>query len=553
MWRKKEELERKTNHITNKPLSLQVWLNYHNQNFYIKRTVKSLTFKINNEDCTQSKKETQQKIEDCLPFVKYWRYFFIKANCHYFENIDKTELMSVLFNLKIFDFIEAQAKTLQKESSRKLRENEDHRIEISTKLSTKSEELEQAKQQILLLPQNHVDLAEVEKSINTIKDMLALYQKHQNSYAVAEQELKQAEQYIDTHKGNEHINYSIVNNNISEIKQKIATAEKTNSKIDELNREKIYFDSRLSTLKRVEIKKCPHCGGILQGQNQNEINKATEEIARLDSELNRYQRVEINQLYKDLQENQYQLSQYNEYSLKKDFIKLTTQKLLQAKNYLTNEETKIKKELAQYNCTDINELCAYYYKVKSEVQSYHTALQQISSLESTINKLKDEMVSTEAQINELKDKIEKIAHYIELFDLENIKSIPYAILKKLVTYLNTDNICFKAATDEGKFNISVAIKIGNNWIDYDDCSDGQKNYLDIFILIRISAFLNGIGLLIMDEPIANMDTQYLDAACRLLPEIHSNTILISSHSRLEGFDRIISVRQDSLGLTKISF
>ena len=126
-------------------------------------------------------------------------------------------------------------------------------------------------------------------------------------------------------------------------------------------------------------------------------------------------------------------------------------------------------------------------------------------------------------------------------------------MKKLTAYLNNDNIRFSASTDNDKFAISVAIKIGDQWIDYSDASDGQKNFLDMFILIRITAFLDGVGFIVMDEPFSNMDAQYIGQANDLLSDINAETIFVSSHSALKGVDRVVEVSQNPEGTSEIFF
>ena len=84
---KKEKLQRFSNAVTKKPLKIQLYLKYNGQDYYISRSIKELKFTINGKDYTSSKAETQKKIEEYLPFVKYCNYFYILFQYSGWRNI----------------------------------------------------------------------------------------------------------------------------------------------------------------------------------------------------------------------------------------------------------------------------------------------------------------------------------------------------------------------------------------------------------------------------------------------------------------------------------
>jgi DNA repair exonuclease SbcCD ATPase subunit len=298
-------------------------------------------------------------------------------------------------------------------------------------------------------------------------------------------------------------------------------------------------------LEKKETVSCPHCGYVLKGKDEESIKHIKEELEKQRELLNSLSVKDIETLLKEKQKYDTLLQSMKVVSEKQP-------KIIVAQRIIQKIENELQLILDKYHCKDTNELTALFMDIMSKEKVFNNLQKQQLDLQNQIEKFNQEIQETkkhQQSVLETKDLIEK---YMSLFDIENIDSIPYIILKKLVNYLNTDKVRFVAATSEGKFDINVYIKIGEQWISYDNCSDGQKNFLDIFILIRISAFMNGIGFLAMDEPIANISPQYVIEVGKLLQEIKARTILISSHCHFDGYDRLIKVALGSNGISQIT-
>ena len=224
--------------------------------------------------------------------------------------------------------------------------------------------------------------------------------------------------------------------------------------------------------------------------------------------------------------------------------------ILDSINFNDNE---IKNLMSKYSVEDqvsfnarVSAMIQAYSDFKSLNDNKLLCESRISGTQNEINSIKE--------LNDSENKLLKeLEKYNQLFDIHAQGSIPLAVLNKLVKYLNNDRVKFEPVKKDDEFNIDAFINVKGNWISYNEASDGQKCYLDIFILIRITEFLDGIGLLVMDEPISNMDPEYVKDACDLIPEINAETILISSHTKLEGYDHLISVEQDDRGITNVKF
>ena len=256
----KSELEGKSNRITQKPLKLQLWLEYEGKEFYILRSIKETKFAINGKDITGGKKETQTKIEENLPFIPYWKYFFLKASQHYFESLDKTELLSILFNLNIFNYLYAQGKLLLKNFNKSLKDSQ-HELAISEgSIKALTEELMQTRSQandiFAKLPANHLQLEE------DYKKLASLLKQHTS--------LKS----LNTHLTNENADFRRKLENFDESHQLdkktiLGALEALESEKEKVTKEKVLLNTLLQQKELLEdhirnIKNnhiiCPNCG-----------------------------------------------------------------------------------------------------------------------------------------------------------------------------------------------------------------------------------------------------------------------------------------------------
>ena len=537
---KKDSLQRKNNTVTKKPLKLQLYLTYNNQEFYICRTIKDLKFTVNGEDVTGSKKETQQRIEEYLPFVKYCNYFYLKANKHYFDNIDKTELMKVLFNLEIFSYLENQAHELFKAKNRDIKEIENNLLSKHSNIELRQNDLLKANTSLEGLEMPKIKQSDIEPSITLYNKQFLTVSDYRRSLKSVEQEVETKRNFIKDFE-EQHDNIQ----NLESLKQEIDSCKHQNESVNQCKYNIVSLKSKLQVLKNVKVTTCPHCGKVIQGQDIATINRLETELKQYEEQYKYAELIDLEVLLKIQQGTK------TYYDYLKD-VQEKEPKIQKAKAIIDKIENELQAILNKYNCKDKAELDGFYHEIISKEQVYNQLQNQIKDLKTEIVNLNSEIKDLEKQKLEIvnfKDLIEK---YMNLFDIENIESIPYSILKKLVSCLNTDNIKFVASTSDGEFEVNAYIKIGNQWISYEDCSDGQKNFLDIYILIRISSFMNGIGFLAMDEPIANMSAEYVQEAGKLLSEIKAQTILISSHCHFEGYDRVIKVALTDKGLTKVT-
>ena len=549
----KSELESRSNRITKKPLKLQLWLEYEGKEFYILRTVKETKFAINGIDISGSKKETQSKIEENLPFIPYWKYFFLKASQHYFESLDKTELLSVLFNLNIFNYLYTQGKLLLKGFNKELKDSSHDLAEFEGELKVLTQELADQK---ILATELFVPLDEIQKIEIDFKQASALCQK------------KIACESLNAHLAQENTDFerkitnlskdtSLDRKSILEVLEALEADKEKVSKekylLDNLNNQKAIIENHISALKS-NLVICPNCGKEFIPNSQDSIEELSLQLEEINKQLSEDNSCsitleEINQKIKQLKLSLMKIDAIEEAQRS---LKINLARLMDNNNQLSKIKDDLNSIYQKYFAIDQKSFESVYYGSQSKQVQFKLVENKIQSLESRISNKESSITTLQTKITDLTKLVDDTEKYISIFDISNLSSAPYSILKKLTTYLNADNIRFTSSTENDKFSISVAIKIGDQWIDYQDASDGQKNFLDMFILIRITAFLGGVGFLVMDEPFSNMDQQYIFQANSLLPEIDASNIFISSHTPIQTYDKKISVEQDHNGLSKIN-
>ena len=142
-------------------------------------------------------------------------------------------------------------------------------------------------------------------------------------------------------------------------------------------------------------------------------------------------------------------------------------------------------------------------------------------------------------------KIEQAEKYVALFDMKNLDSLPYRLLVKVSEYLSTDTIQFKTysemANGNMKLDISCKMKVGDHrFIDYDDCSHGQKTILDIYILSRILELLGNVGIVTIDEGLSVLQADKYNQVCEIIRQLDAKNIFITSHdANFVDYDSII--------------
>jgi len=533
---------------------IQLWLTYENKEYYIERKHKSLNFKINGESVKMSRRDTQKRLEKELPFTLYWKYYYMQANKHYFASINKTELMRVLFNLKIFDSLFNESEKKIKSCNRKIRNQKDQLLELKGRRKRNEELLTQIDEQISKIQLPEIPEEELSEDKNRMNQLSIKLTEKKKSFESTLDSIRNSDNKINELSKYSLIDSSAIASRLNELSTSLDEIKRLTKEKLIINNEMIKLESQISTLKSIKIENCPHCGKILKGKEESEhIKELESELMKKKEEHNSITVLDDKSILdeiKTLNENSAYKKLYEE--LKSNYDSLVRQKdeIKSSIDEYEEELESLNKKYSVNNKEDFNDKINQMISMYSDMRSLKVKRKDIENVlasdKQSINLLNEQEKGD-------KEYLKQLERYNLLFDIHAKGSIPLAVLNRLVKYLNTDKVKFEPVKKKDEFNIDAFINVKGNWISYNDASDGQKCYLDIFILIRITEFLDGIGLLVMDEPISNMDPEYVKSACELIPEINAETILISSHTKLEGYDRMITVEQDERGITNVTF
>lgn len=86
---------------------------------------------------------------------------------------------------------------------------------------------------------------------------------------------------------------------------------------------------------------------------------------------------------------------------------------------------------------------------------------------------------------------------------------------------------------KSKPHFSLSYKVGENWVDYESLSGGQRILLDLFFLSKLLQPLEKVGLMVFDETFSHMDTAHLESALDILEsQLPAETIFVVSHHDL---------------------
>lgn len=544
-----------------KDLCLDLVLTYKKHEYEIIRKSSKTSFYIDGEEYKKGKKETEQKIFEELPFLNYLDYFICHANSHFFDNVDRTELIMNLFNLNSLNYYRESIEDLQDRLKEDIKEETINKSSYENQLTDLKEDKENIKNKISELSSGDFkQISDAKNKLKEFNDLLTEIKSSMtlcNSYKTSINQLKES---VD--KNSDELKY---NNAIDILKQYDAieelknTINKQESSIRLLKNELNSIVSIRQKLVNTPKCKCPECEhefylddnideklkeyNIEISQKQSEISVKeselkfiSESLPKLELELSKKDCEEIINKYKASKQLLEQLSNLEEkYSLEK---KKGSENYTIKQALLDSNGFKDDKEYIDALNTSIE------YQIKKD--SYD---EELKNVKEKISKYKDKLENSNSKIEKLNSKYTRSEKFRSLFDMKNLDSIPYKMIDSILHSLDNDNIRFTSTKElsngDERFEINVEIKVGDNFIDYENSSDGQKVILDSFILLSILKNLKKVGLIILDEYSANSDSDNVEIvshAIKYMKKFTRNLVVTSHSDYFNGFDHQLSLK-----------
>lgn len=455
-----------------------------------------------------TKTHTEEYIYNTLPFLKYIDLFFLKSSeGNFASKFVKSNLLQSVFK---FDSLEqfselADADIKSTKKSIKTVESDIDRLKGGISSLEKSIESEN------LGEEPKVDVRKLQAEIADCRAKIAEYDRltrdksHLTSLLSSKVDKPESDGVEETKLLEKWDNLSSLKSKLNKlIRSKNSDIECPNchhkfnldieliQRIAQVEKEVGDLESQLAT-----AKSAADCSRVLsQIRNYNnwiESNKRiTKQLEDLDGQLTRYSGIDFDQLHKTIETNEQLISEYDRYQYKK---------------------------------------------------------QSIENRAKELRRLTDRLISKNAELTALSTYRTELERYKYIFDRSNENSL-YAKIVELITKVLTDEV-IKCHIDLGKIYFSY--NNGSSWIAYEACSDGQKILIDLHLIRKMTSLLNTrVGLLVLDEVGAQLDSGNFIEYNNLLMSLDIPKILVTSHSGfLKDYNNKIELFLDN-GITRIA-
>lgn len=515
-----------------------------------------------------------------LPFIKCLDFFMVSPNSHYFESVDRVELFKTVFNLDVFNSLFVQAKTKYSEYSKKVTEIE----RLKAAEESKNSALNSQKSTILdsLGTNSHFleNLDVFNENLRKIKDLNNQISSISGNISVATTQYNLNMDRLGSLK-----QYS--KEDIQKKLEILQSIESYNRAMDECYRKErsaeeiiSHCEDALSRLTNSTIY-CPQCNALVSMDT-----KYVEMKTKYDDNLNAA-KASLKAIRETIKQNTdsaqlYIVDNSNFIGYDEDckmFSKLD-KSIYDYKNILSSlssmesliqETNKLEKNIADMTADlDVKkkeyetmlggkDYVAYCYDLSEYIRQGLV----VKEYQKLLSKLETDIQESDSRLSNIiedwdsnLDSCNKIKRFMDMFDFNNMNSVPYMLIDKILKTINTNDMVFSSKktlkSGDERFHINCAVRIKGLFIDYDEASDGQKTIMDLFILNRVISLFNGVGVLIMDECLSNIDDQLYSRVKEFFDSTPCHDVLVVSHNpNFEGASRTIRCSLDEDGVTNI--
>lgn len=516
-----------------------VVLEYKSSTYEICRGSGWTKFFVNGTEITKgSKTNLENYIVECLPFLNLMWMFYIKTYQHFFDN-NRIEMVKKCFNLEIFDVFYSQGKIVLSKANAALSKENDKNNMLKGSYETERTNLTAIVEDLKSVENTDVTQeVKLKNSLSSLRDSLTQRAKVKGKLETIKSQIED----LSKETSNKLPSREILN-----IYK--ARLDRLNEISSEIRSTKRFIENTNNLLKSIKTVICPNCKTEITigdstketlTKNLDDYNKALEgylaEFSKLSNLPNPYNSLELQRMLD---------------KLGKDEV-------------LASRLTKLKSELEIHysSLRDLDDQLSVM-PLESDLQEKLISIEKKKILlntklncESRMQGIINEAKFCKNKRDELHVEIQKCVKYISIFDLKNLDSLPYKVLVKISEFLSTNDIIFKTYSELNNGNlvldISCKLKVGNEFIEYDKCSQGQKTSLDFFILSRFLELLGNVGIVGIDEGLSALNPSRYDDACEIIRNLNSRLILITSHQLgFAEYDSFISCKLDEAGETHI--
>lgn len=523
----------------NADIMVGVVLEYKSSVYEICRGSGWTKFFINGAEITKSSKTNLENyIVDCLPFLRLMWIFYIKTYQHFFDN-NRIEMVKKCFNLEIFDAFYSQGKIVLAKANADLLKEQDKNNVLRGSYETEKTHLTAISEDL-----KSVEDADVSQEAN-LKNTLCKLRESLTQRAKVKGKLEMIKSQME--ELSEETTADLPSREV--LKIYTARLKRLNEISAEIRNTKRFIENTKGLLKSIKTVVCPNCNTEISigdstketlTKNLNDYNEALKgylaEFSKLSNLPNPYSQAELQGMLDKLGKAE----------------------------VLASRLTKLKSELEIHysSLRDLDDQLSVM-PLESELQEKLISIEKKKILLNTKLNCESRMqgIINEAKLcknrrDKLQVEVQKCIKYISIFDLKNLDSLPYKVLVKISEFLSTDDIIFKTYSELNNGNlildISCKLKVGDEFIEYDKCSQGQRTSLDFFILSRFLELLGNVGVVGVDEGLSALNPSRYDDACEIIRNLNSRLILITSHQLgFAEYDSFVACKLDETGETHI--
>lgn len=468
-----------------------------------------------------------------------------------FSNNTPSGRKAVLESLSETDFMLVDLKTRigqrKEELSKDLRENEDERLSLKTKLSQIDVQFEET----CSILDNLEDEQSIKDAIKEIKEQITTISTERESLS----EIVSADEDEVNKYRTEYSEVSFnQNNEIEQLKKSHdETYQPEYEVLANLRAERSTLNNEIVRLKSVKTV-CPTCGQKLPNVSVIDTTLQEQRVKELDDVI-KQKSEHLSQLIDLFQAKQKSITE--KYSEQKNQIQKTAEDI---KTRISINNARLKEIDAQYLTlsTKQNNLeteLKYYTERKKELKDTK------ARLEETKEKTQEEILYIETKIDNLKARLDIITK----FSSATSRDFRGYLLIGVINYINTKA---KEYSEEVFGTSKLALAIDGNDIvisyndkQYESLSGGEKQKVDIILQLAIRDMLCqyagfSSNIIVIDEIFDNLDAigcqKVLNLFARKLQDV-SSVYIISHHSDdLEiPYDKEIVVTKDDSGISTV--
>lgn len=489
-------------------LSLDVTLIYNNLKYRIVRKTGACEFYINDERISKNnKRDLEKHIVACLPFLTHLSVFYVRAKSNYAGSFFNSNLINRIFGIdNIVQYFNRSTEML-KETVSKIKT-------INLDISKLTGSLEALNSQLTsdegLLAQKQSELDSYDQELFKVSDKIEYLRNRKQELATKLANL-QVDANFDEARFNELVNSE----------SDLVSANRNNSNIDNLKSQLATINSSIESIKAsLVVKKCPNCGTVLSS-NEEAVNakiKGFEDRRiKIQDDLSKLSLIDVEPI-------KARIVEYKSLKSKIDMI----QKYKFTKTELDNINSELM-QYSKYEAISTSDMKENKFNITSAQRSIDDLNRRIQNDKDSISKTTGQLNDLKVTFDELSTRQTKLSLYSELFSPNSEKSLYKEVKLKISESLSDEEVTLiNQNVEEGQ--LGLQLKVDNEWMDYNACSCGQQTYVDLKLISKLFTIIDGSGLLILDEMLANVDVSKLDPCLTLIRSFDCKNVIMTSHN-----------------------